>query len=62
MEGIGGFVHSSIQQFGDAKLLNLLSYFIGSTTQDVKCLKEEDIFSHSSVYGQTYNNLMMVSA
>lgn len=41
MEGIGCFVHSAIQQFSDAKLLYAPSYFIGSTTQDVICLEEE---------------------
>lgn len=44
MEGIGSFVHSTIQQFGDAKLLYMPSYFIGGTTQDVICLgKEEEL-------------------
>lgn len=38
MEGICSFVHSTIQKFGDAKLLYISSYFIGSTTQDVICL------------------------
>lgn len=42
MEGIGSFVHSTIQQFGDAELLYAPSYFIGSATQDVICLEEEE--------------------
>lgn len=42
MEGIGSFVHSTIQQFGDAKLLDVPSYFIRRTTQNVICLKEEE--------------------
>ncbi len=41
MEGIGSFVHSTIQQLGDAKLLYAASYFIGGTTQDVIRLEEE---------------------
>lgn len=42
MEGIGCFVHSTIQQFGDAKLLYVPSYFIRGTTQNVVCLEEEE--------------------
>ena len=44
MEGISSFVHSTIQQFGDAKLLHVPSYFVLGTTQNVECLdgKEEE--------------------
>jgi len=44
VKGISGFVHSTIQQFGDAKLLDVPSDFIGGSAQDVICLgKEEEL-------------------
>lgn len=42
MEGIGSFVHSTIQQLGDAKLLYVPSYFILGATQNVVCLEDEE--------------------
>lgn len=41
MEGVGSFVHATIQQFGDAKLLYASSDFIGGSTQDVIRLEKE---------------------
>lgn len=43
MEWIRSFVHSTIQQFGDAELLYFPSYFVGSTAQDVIRLEEDEI-------------------
>lgn len=42
MEWVGSLVHSTVQQFGDAKLLYAPSYFVRGSTQDVICLREED--------------------
>lgn len=42
MEGVGSLVHSTVQQFGDAKLLYAPSYFIQGSTQDVICLRGEN--------------------
>lgn len=45
MERVGSFVHCTIQQFCDTKLLYVPTYFIGGTTQDVICLeKEEELY------------------
>lgn len=41
MEGIGTFVNSTVQQFGDTKLLYVSSYLVGGSAQDVKCLRKE---------------------
>ncbi len=43
MEWIRSFVHSTIQQFGDAELLNAPSYFIRCTAQDVISLEGEEV-------------------
>lgn len=43
MERIRSFVHSTIQQFGDAKLLDVPSYVIRGTAQDVICLEEDEV-------------------
>lgn len=41
MEWVCSLVHSTVQQFGDAKLLYVPSYFVRGSTQDVKCLREK---------------------
>lgn len=41
VDGIGRFVNSTVQQFGDAKLLYVASYVIGGSAQDVIRLKKE---------------------
>lgn len=43
MKRVGSFVHSTIQQFGDAELLYAPSYFIGGTAQDVIRLEKKDM-------------------
>lgn len=41
VDRIGRFVNSTVQQFGDAKLLYVSSYFIGGSAQDVIRLRKE---------------------
>lgn len=40
---IGSFVHTTVQQLGDAELLMTSSYLVGGTTQDVISLGKTKI-------------------